>query len=317
MPLHTDYRPESLHQIIGNRETVSALKSHLTKQKPNRSLLFVGNSGCGKTTLAVCIARQVIQTEDERIFNANFTLLNASDFRGIDTVREVREAASHRPLGAAMARIWLYDECHKLSPDAQEAMLKLLEDPPRDCWFLLATTNPEKLKVTLKRRCTEFQVSPVSDSEMQELLKQIIRKERGRVPQEIQTQIIRDAMGSPGMALNILDKVIDLPSEEMAIAAKRWSERASNVVFLGKTLLDLHRNGKKEKGTWKQMLCPILQQFDDEDQESIRRACYEYFRKVFIGGDESVYALMACFSVPYYDVGKGLAASVYEAFCAE
>ena len=271
----------------------------------------------GKTTLAICVARQVIGSTEEAYSN-NFALLNASDFRGIDMVREIREAAGRRPLRKANARVWCLDECHKLTNDAQEAMLKLLEDPPRDCWFLLATTNPEKLKVTLKRRCTEYTVLPVTDQELGGLLTKVIRSERSRVPVDIQQQIIKDSMGSPGIALNILDKVIDLPTEQMAAAAKQWADRASMVVFLGKTLLDLHRQGaKKRNDAWSKTLCPILQQLEDEDQETIRRQCYEYFRKVFISGDASMYGLMACFSIPYYDIGKGLAASVYEAFCVE
>lgn len=314
MPLHTDFRPINLDDIIGNQDTINALKVHLTKPKPNRSLLFIGPSGCGKTTLAFCVAHTVMDSEDGM---GNFTVLNASDFRGIDTVREVREAASRKPLGKARARVWLWDECHKISPDGQEAMLKLLEDPPYNCWFLLATTNPEKLKVTLKRRCTEYQVSPVGDKDLQALLTKVIRKERKRVSQEVLQQISGDSMGSCGMALNMLDKVIDLPPEDMAKAAKRWAERASNVMFLGKTLLDLHRKGGNKKGAWAKTICPILRELEDEDQETVRRQCYEYLRKVFISGDESVYKLMVCFSYPYYDVGKGLAASVYEAFCQE
>ena len=59
MPLHTDYRPTSLDDIIGNQDTVAALKAHLAKQSPNRSMLFIGQSGCGKTTLAMCVAAEV------------------------------------------------------------------------------------------------------------------------------------------------------------------------------------------------------------------------------------------------------------------
>lgn len=223
---------------------------------------------------------------------------------------EVKDHPSYYANGVAV------HNCHKISPDGQEAMLKLLEHPPKGCWFLLATTNPEKLKVTLRRRCTEYQLSPVSDRELTMLLYRVAKEEGKRVPKEIVEQIVKDSLGSPGVALNVLDKVIDLPPEKMAACTRQWAEKASAVVFLGKTLQDLRRS-KPGKNAWSKVLCPILKQFEDEDQESIRRAVYEYFRKIFIGGDESAYLVMACFATPYYDVGKGLAASVYEAFCLD
>lgn len=308
MPLHTDYRPTSLDQVVGNAEVVTGLKTHLQKKSPNRSLLFIGPSGCGKTTLAVCVANELEAVDDN---GWNFKLLNASDFRGIDTVREVREAAQRRPIGEAKARVWLFDEAHKITPDGQEAMLKLLEDPPRDCWFMLATTNPEKLKVTLRRRCTEFQVQGVTDRELTGLLTKVIRTERKRISNDIIQQICNESLGSPGIALNVLDKVIDLPAEEMTKAVKRWTERSSNVITLCRAMMAEHR--KKGKG-WVD-ICKIANELEDEDPETIRRQVLEYMRKVMLGGRDSVYQIMIAFSTPYYDTGKaGLVMSIYEAF---
>lgn len=311
MPLHTDYRPLRLDEITGNKETIVGLKSHLQKKSPNRSLLFIGPSGCGKTTLAICVANEL-----ESYDSWNFKMLNASDFRGIDTVRDIREQAGRKPLAAAKNRIWLFDECHKLTADAQEAILKLLEDPPRDCWFFLATTNPEKLKITLRRRCTEYQVNPLSDREISILLIRISRKEGKRVPNSIIQQISMDSLGSPGIALNVLDKVIDLAEEEMARAAKKWAERSSNVITLCRAMLK--NKGNNGKGVWEKILCPILKEIEEEDPETIRRQVLEYFRKVLVDGNESAYSIMNWFESPYYDTGRaGLTLSVYRAFCLD
>lgn len=311
MPLHTDHRPLRLDEITGNKETIVGLKSHLQKKSPNRSLLFIGPSGCGKTTLAICVANEL-----ESYDSWNFKMLNASDFRGIDTVRDIREQAGRKPLAAAKNRIWLFDECHKLTADAQEAILKLLEDPPRDCWFFLATTNPEKLKITLRRRCTEYQVNPLSDREISILLIRISRKEGKRVPNSIIQQISMDSLGSPGIALNVLDKVIDLAEEEMARAAKKWAERSSNVITLCRAMLK--NKGNNGKGVWEKILCPILKEIEEEDPETIRRQVLEYFRKVLVDGNESAYSIMNWFESPYYDTGRaGLTLSVYRAFCLD
>jgi DNA polymerase III delta prime subunit len=308
VPLHTDYRPTKLLDIVGNRETVHALKAHLQKKSPNRSLLFTGPSGCGKTTLAICIANELGSYDDW-----NFQMLNASDFRGIDTVRELREQAGRRPLGAAKTRIWLMDECHKLTQDAQEAILKLLEEPPPNCWFLLATTNPEKLKVTLRRRCTEFPVNPVTSQEVDSLLLKVARKEGKRVGNEVLRQICQDCLGSLGIALNILDKVIDLPQEDMLAHAKSWAERTNNVITLCRHFL----KSMGQKGGWKETLV-ILKDLQGEDPEGVRRAVLEYFNKVGLDGNEKAYLVMACFRENYYDVGRaGLYMSCYELFNGE
>lgn len=308
MPLHTSYRPTSLDQMVGNSRTVQALQAHLKKKDPNRSLLFIGPSGCGKTTLAVCVANALGAVDEN---GWNFKMLNASDFRGIDTVREVRETAQRNPIGAAKARVWLYDECHKLTPDAQEAMLKLLEDPPKNCWFLLATTNPEKLKVTLKRRCTEFAAEPVSDRDLIQLMLKVCKVEGKKIPTEVMKRICRASIGSPGMALNALDKVIDLPGDEMELAITCWEKTESDLITLCQALLKVP---KDSRGYWKKVICPIMVQLEKEDPETVRRSVLEYFRKVLIGGDEGAYFIMSCFSSPYYDTGRaGLAMSLYEA----
>jgi DNA polymerase III gamma/tau subunit len=184
-------------------------------------------------------------------------------------------------------------------------MLKLLEDPPKNCWFILATTNPEKLKVTLKRRCTEFQVGPVSYDEVKQLMMRVARQNRKRIPSDLLNQIALDSMGSCGVALNILDKVIDLPPEDQAQAAKRFTEQSNTVINLCQAIL--------KKDSWKKC-CSILKSIEEEDPEGIRRKVLEYFRKVMMDGNESAYLVMYEFSIPYYDTGKaGLAMSVYQA----
>lgn len=305
MPLHTDYRPNRLDDFVGNTETVEALKIHLKKRSPNRSILFVGPSGCGKTTLGICVANELGSYDQW-----NFKILNTSDFRGIDTIRDIREEASRRPLGSAKNRVWMMDECHKLTPDAQEALLRLIEEPPNNCWFMFGTTNPEKLKVTMKRRCTEFQVSPLSDRELSGLMYRILKEEKKRIPREIVSQIIRDSFGSCGMALNILDKIVDLPEDQMSVSARRWAEKTDNVISLCRTML----KAIQDKAKWQDVV-DILKTMQEEDPETVRRQVLEYFNKVALDGEEKAYMILCCFKDPYYDCGRsGLFMSAYDAF---
>jgi DNA polymerase III delta prime subunit len=303
-----------LSDMMGNQSVMSSLKAHLKKDSPNRSLLVTGPSGCGKTSIAYCLANE-LGAYDKKHPDWNFKMLNASDFRGIDTIRQIREDSARRPLNKSPARIWDLEESHRLTSDAQEAILKLLEDPPKDCWFVLTTTEPGKLKMTLRRRCTEFEMSPLSDRELAVLLSKVMKEEGKFVPRDIVAQICRDSMGSPGMALNILDKVIDLPEADMAKAAKRLAERSSNVITLCRAMLALKGGGGKS--AWKE-LAGILKELEEDDEETIRRQVLAYFRKVLLDGDEGAYLVMCEFEQPYYNSGKaGLALSVYRALCLE
>src|SRR5690606_3369465 len=105
------------------------------------AMLFTGPSGCGKTTLAR-ILRVKLRCSDN-----DFQEINAADFRGIDSIRSMRQQVGAAPLGGD-SRIWLIDEAHSMTADAQNAFLKLLEDTPRHVYFFLATTDPQKLKKT-------------------------------------------------------------------------------------------------------------------------------------------------------------------------
>ena len=302
MPLHTDYRPEALTDIVGNETAVKQIESHLTKENPNRSLLFHGPSGCGKTTLARIVANEV------GAGGSDFHELNTSDFGGIEMVREIRAKSQYRPVHGQSV-VWLMDECHRLSAAAQEAILKLLEDPPPNVWIILATTEPSKLKVTVRRRCTEIAVESLSDEDVSKLLRKVCTAERKRIPSEVLKQIVNDALGSPGIALKVLDEIMGLDKEDMKDAGKRAVERENTVIELCRALL--------QSKSWKE-IAKMLQNMEGEDPETVRRTVLEYFRKVLLGGDESAFVVMDCFRTPFYDTGKaGLALACYEAMEAE
>lgn len=300
MPLITDYRPTTLDGVIGNKEIVDALNRNLQKESPARSMLFIGPSGCGKTTLGRIVAGQLVD-----IHGPNYEEINSSDFRGIDTIRTIREKARLAPIRGGKARVFLLDECHKLSSDAQEAMLKLLEHPPGHAWFILATTDPQKLKPTLKRRCATYEVQPLSDKEMKIALKGIARKENTKIPPKVLVQIVDDSNGSLGMALNVLDSVIGMDEEEMLEKARRTAEEYDDAITLCRAMA--------KKAPWKE-LANILKRMEDQDPETVRRIVLEYFRKVLLNGNQGGYLIIDSFKEPFYNSGKaGLIAACYEA----
>lgn len=314
MPLHTDERPLEFSQILGNESTVKALETHLEKPSPNRCILFVGQAGCGKTTLAYCVANSL------GVYGTTYLKeLNSADFRGIDTVREIREETRHQTLGNRI-RVYMFEEAHMWTKDAKEGMLKLLENPPKNCWFLVTTSDPQKLysglkdPTALKRRFTEFTVTGLKDDQISSMLTKIIRKARKRVTPDVVAQIVKDSLGSPGMALNILDKVIDLPPEDMAKEAKRWAENENKVISLAQFINK--SRGKKFK--WKEVAVILKDLLQDGDAESLRRQLLGYFNAIALSGDESALSIMYCFSNNLYDSGPaGLTMCVHTALFTE
>ena len=139
MALPIKYRPTVLKDFYGNQVLKSALGAILKRDLEDipHAMLFIGSSGCGKTTLARIVASKL------DCVDAEFYELNSADVRGVDTIREVSKNMKYSPMSGSV-RIWLFDEVHKMTNDAQNAMLKMLEDPPDHVYFMLATTDPQK-----------------------------------------------------------------------------------------------------------------------------------------------------------------------------
>ena len=298
--LHVDYRPETLEDFVGNTSMVANLQRILDREKNvPHCFMFTGPSGCGKTTLARIVATKLGCSEND------FRELDAADFRGIDTVREIRRHMQYRPTDSD-CRVWLLDECHKLTTDAQEAFLKATEEPPKHVYFIFGTTEPEKLKTTFKRRCMQFEVQALSEKAIQKYLKGVVKAEEKKVPQEILEQIASDSIGSLGIALMTLDKIIDLDEDQMAEAAERTVAEQNETIELCKALIG---NAK-----WP-TVAGILKNLTQEP-ESIRRAVLGYFNSVLLNGHnaDSTYLVMEAFSEPLYNTGRpGLTMACYEA----
>ena len=172
MSLYLKYRPKDLSQIKGNKSLVDSLNNMLSnKETCPHTFLLHGPTGCGKTTIARIIANELGCHERD------FIEINTADLRGIDTSREIINRSQFAPIQGSIM-VWLIDECHKLTNDAQNALLKLLEDTPKHIYIILCTTDPQKLLSTIKGRCIQFQVSPLNDIEMFQLLRRIVRDEK-------------------------------------------------------------------------------------------------------------------------------------------
>lgn len=291
-PLHIKHRPKYLEDIIGNKETVAMVASILNREDLEsipHAFLFQGPAGTGKTTIARIIRDEL------GCSNLDYHEFNASDTRGIDTIRNIKSKSRLAPVDGKV-KVYLLDELHQITGPAQEAALKLLEDAPDNVFFLLCTTNPEKLKKTLKSRCTIVQMSSLNSRDMIKLIDSIAKKEEIDISPEISKTIIANSDGSPRTAVKLLDSIIDMDSDEEAIKAiESATVSEATTIELCRALL--------ANESWK-VISDILKGID-EDPEGMRRSILGYFSKVLLNNGSVVIAqIMECFEEPFYNTGK-------------
>ena len=269
MSLYHKYRPKSFKEIVGQPEAVRILQSKLKGDFPH-AVLFTGPSGCGKTTLAR-ILRTKLNCSD-----ADFIEVNAADARGIEEIRSIATRMRLAPMYKNGCRVWIIDECHQLTSDAQSVLLKMLEDTPSHVYFMLATTDPQKLKKTIMTRCTEIKVRALATKELQELLQKVIKDEPlEHIGGDTVDKICEFAEGSPRKALVLLDAVAEISDQEEQLEALEKSEAKSESISLCRVLFN-------PKAGWKDA-AQILATLEAEP-EQLRHAVLGYASAIMLKG---------------------------------
>lgn len=300
MSLYHKYRPQTLDEVEGNEQVVDQLKSMLSDlEKCSHSFLIHGQTGCGKTTVGRIIAKEV------GCVGVDYKEINTADFRGIDMARDMIRNAYLLPV-QGKARVWLIDECHKLTNEAQNAILKILEDTPRHTYFILCTTDPWLLIKTIRSRCTQLQMNPLTNQQMFQLLRKVVKGEGEKITRSVYDQIIQDAFGLPRNALQILEAVLNVPAEKRLEVAQQTAEVKSESIELCRALVN--------PTSWKKV-SNILEGLKDEDAEGIRRHILAYCQSVVLsGGDKADIAndVIEAFWDPLYNIGyPGLVSLCY------
>src|SRR6266404_9920509 len=221
------WRPRDFQSLIGQDHVVRALTHALQHQRLHHAYLFTGTRGVGKTTIArilakalncvgpdgqggitatPCNACRVCSAIDAGRF-VDYIEMDAASNRGVDEMTQLLERAIYAPVDARV-KVYTIDEVHMLTTHAFNAMLKTLEEPPDFVKFILATTDPQKIPVTVLSRCLQFNLKQMPPAAIAAHLSRVLENENVEFDREALALIARAAAGSMRDALSLLDQAI-------------------------------------------------------------------------------------------------------------
>lgn len=220
------YRPENFSQVIGQEGVVKRLKESIASGRIHHAFLFSGPRGVGKTSLARILAKALNCLEFDtptvspcgkcascRQIQQGSSLdvieIDGASNRGIDEIRQLRENVKFSP-ALSRFKVYIIDEVHQITQDAFNALLKTLEEPPAHVKFIFATTNPNKVPVTILSRCLRFNFGLLSEDKIIEKLHHIAKNEEIKVDEKILKHISHAALGSIRDAESIFDQITPL-----------------------------------------------------------------------------------------------------------
>ncbi|WP_295638069.1 DNA polymerase III subunit gamma/tau [uncultured Methylibium sp.] len=221
------YRPRHFGEMVGQEHVVRALANALGSQRLHHAYLFTGTRGVGKTTVSRILAKSLNCTGLDgqggitaqpcgvcpacRDIDAgrfvDYTELDAASNRGVDEIQQLLEQSAYKPV-VGRFKVFMIDEVHMLSTTAFNAMLKTLEEPPEYLKFVLATTDPQKVPVTVLSRCLQFNLRPMPPEVVRTHLQQVLASESIEAEPGALRLLARGAHGSMRDALSLTDQAI-------------------------------------------------------------------------------------------------------------
>ena len=231
LALYRRYRPQDFDSVVGQEYVTRILKNQILSGRVGHAYLFSGIRGTGKTSIAKIFARAINceHNEDGNPCNACDTCLNiekpgvmdiieidGASNRGVGEIREIREKVKYPPT-MGKYKVYIIDEVHMLTKEAFNALLKTLEEPPEHIVFILATTEPNKLPMTILSRCQRFDIKPISQERIAGQIAHILEDIGVSMDREAIDFIAYRGDSSMRDALSLLDQVIDIREADKTI----------------------------------------------------------------------------------------------------
>ncbi len=226
------YRPQQFHELVGQEHVARALEGAITAGRVGHAYLFTGARGVGKTSTARILAKALNcvngptphpcdQCESCLAISAGHDVdvleIDGASNRGIDEIRQLRQNAGVRP-SRSRFKIYIIDEVHMLTKEAFNALLKTLEEPPEHVKFIFATTEPEKLPVTVISRCQRFDFAGIRSDSITGRLRQIVEAEGVQADEDALALLARRAGGSMRDSQSLLEQLLSFGGKHITVA---------------------------------------------------------------------------------------------------
>lgn len=269
--LHLRYRPRALKDVIGQEEAIANLNDLGKRGQFPHVTLLTGITGTGKTTIARIYARRL------KAGARDIHEINCAEDTGIDMVRDIKQRIPLSPLNGD-AIVYILDEVHQISSNAQSALLKILEEPPSHVYFFLCTTDPQKLKDTVRGRCHPAKLSALSVGQLTMLIDRVAAAEGMTIADKARDKIIENADGSARNALVLLSLLIGKADGAAQLKALADADMKDAAINLARTLMN------KNAG-WP-AVAAILKALrkNEENAERLRQLVMGYCTSIILGG---------------------------------
>jgi DNA polymerase-3 subunit gamma/tau len=267
-PIHVKYRPRRLEDVLGQKAVVKSLAAALKAKARPHAFLFTGPAGTGKTTLARIVTSECGCTPSELIE------VDAASNSGIDDMRAVTAALRYNGFGESPNKGIIIDECHGLSKQAWDSLLKSVEEPPAHVYFVFCSTNPGKIPEAIVTRCSAYHLAAVKFNDLMDLLEDICDREGYGTKSSVLQMVAQACDGSPRKALTMLANVHDCSADE--------AETLLQQPLDNKEVIDLCRLLVKGDLEWPK-LCATLKALGDVPAESTRIIIVNYLNACLMG----------------------------------
>lgn len=282
--LSLSFRPKTFSQMVGADKLIKSIRGHISEGRVPTSWMFTGGTGSGKTTVARILALSLQCTHQSEFGNpclecrknkAQFDIveINASEITRVEDVKEGVTGYNCAPRPGSQRRVYILDECQMMSTNAQNYLLKLLEDCPKSTIWILCTTEPDKIKSTLRSRCVPYTMSSFQLEDIQSLAKRAINAVGAdRSSEDLAEALMVSGIRSPRLILMAVEKYLADPNCTPEEAAMLELSTEIDIQGLNRAIV---------KGNWRDA-AKWLKSCNPEESRSVANVLMVYLHTILV-----------------------------------